>query len=255
MLQSKKITEMKIIFYISFVYIFFILSCNTAYKYEKLFAKGYEYKYRALYIDSIGDTITNEILIMKPLNRRWLGQPRIQESVMYIFITDTIGMKEFVSPDPTIRSLDEDYFKKHEKKRILKSEKTGAINNGAMYFLHPPRANQYYMLRYSAYPIIYYNKLNDSITNFDFSLREIMKYNHHYLVKPLKIKLENSSEKLWELEVDSKITNLSEYWKQYHIFDSKSKLIFSNERGFVKMHHTFENGIKIQFDLIEIARN
>jgi hypothetical protein len=251
---NMKLKSFVLFFFTLFIIVLF-LSCSSTFRYDKIFQKGKEYYYRTVYIDSIGDTITNEVLIMKPLNRRWLGQLRIQEAVKYSFCTDTFGYKNFVSPDPSMRKLKNEYFEKKGRNKIKKSENTGAVNNDNYFFLHPPRVNQYFMLRYSAYPYLKYSCLTDSVSSFELKLSEIRKYNHIYEVKPLSTDSLNSSEKLWEFNVESKVTNLSDYWKQYHIFDSKSVMIFSKESGFIMMHHTFENGIRINFDLIEIKQN
>jgi hypothetical protein len=56
------------------------------------------------------------------------------------------------------------------------------------------------------------------------------------------------------MKVESVVSGLTDYWKQFPIFNSKSLLVYSKESGFISMYHNFENGIKIHFDLIEIIQ-
>ena len=243
---------------IALVYSFLIYSCSTVYKSDPYFSIGKEFHYRVLYIDSINDTITDELMVMRPLNKRWSGQPWLQESVKYLFDTDTNEYKNFISPHPGMREIYENYYKKNRTYRIKGSEITGGVNNQEYFFLHPPRINQYFMLRYAAFPVVEYKYLTDSTTQFNFHLGEKMKYDHVYLISPLsdsmKSKFRSNNENLWEMKVESTITGLSDYWKQYPIFNSNSLLIYSRESGFIMLHHNFENGIKIHFDLIEIIQ-
>ncbi len=241
-----------------FCFCFFLYGCKTTYKHDTFFTIEKEYHYRVLYIDSLNDTITNELLVMKPLNKRWSAQPWLQEAVQYKYYSDTNSYKKFISPNPSTREMDNSYYKKHHTYRIKESEITGGVNNQDYFFLHPPRINQYFMLRYAAFPVVEYKYLTDSTTQFNFHLGEKMKYDHVYLISPfrdsVRTKYHSNNEKLWEMKVESTVTGLTDYWKQYPIFNSNSLLIYSRESGFIMMHHNFENGIKIHFDLIEIIQ-
>lgn len=55
----------------------------------------------------------------------------------------------------------------------------------------------------------------------------------------------------WHLRTTS-IGNIKEEDKNYGIYNSVQESIFCKEYGFVKLHYTFENNIKIQFDLVNI---
>jgi hypothetical protein len=215
-------------------------------KNDLFFVKNKEYHYNAVYIDSIGDTIVSEIITLKPLDRRWIGQLRVQETVQYQFETDSSDFVKVALPISGIRI------------NHVKKENTGAYFQNGYYFLHPPRANQYYMLRYAAYPRMEFEYLSDSLTSFDFNLRALggVKYQHHYIITPLKDSLifcNTIKTEVWEVQTTSEVTGLSEYWQNLRIHNSTCEAVFSKELGFVKMHHTFENGIKIQFDLIKVV--
>lgn len=241
------------------IIVFFItVSCGALYKgFDNHFSSEKEYHFRAVYIDENGDTVTNEIVKLNPLDHGWIAQPRVQEAVKYTYQTDPNDYNKFISPMPFINETNLSNLEKHGHLKIRTSEKTGAYFNGQVYFLHPPRANQYYMLRYAAYPMMKFKCLTDSIASFDFSQRPLggIKYEHHYIVKPLEDSLvfNTTKTKAWEVQTTSEVTGLSEYWQNLHIHNSTCEAIFSKEYGFIKMHHTYENGIKIQFDLIKVV--
>lgn len=242
------------------ILVFFILSsCGALHEgIDNHFSSEKEYHFRAIYIDEKGDTITNEIVEMNPLDRRWVGQPSVQEAVKYTYNTNPNDYDQFKSPMPYIYESNLSNLEKDGHLKIQSSEKTGAYFNGQAYFLHPPRTNQYHMLRYAAYPKMEFECLTDSTTSFYFIQRPLgeVKYQHHYIVTPLKDSLtfcNTTKTKAWKVQTTSEVTGLSEYWQKLRIHSSTCEAIFSKELGFVKMHHTFENGIKIQFDLIKVV--
>ena len=212
-------------------------------KKDKIFIKNREFIYQVIYITKNGDTLSNENISLKPLDRRWVGQCRVQESIKYCFNSDTVDLSPI-----------------RESKQILinyqKKEITGATVTDDFCFVHPPRANQYYMLRYAGYPYMQYEFLTDTLSSFKFVLREIgkVKYEHLYTITPIKFSI-NSSYQLsncWQVNIESEVTGLSDYWKKYHMHNSTCEGIFSKEYGYIKLHYLFEYGIKIQFDLIDI---
>ena len=47
--------------------------------------------------------------------------------------------------------------------------------------------------------------------------------------------------------------DFNDYHESLNIFDSTLEAQFTKEYGFIKLHHTFENNVKIQFDLEEVV--
>lgn len=240
------------------VYIFLCLSFaaisqneikNIPFK-KVVFIKGTEYHYRALYIDSQNDTVTNEILELKILGRRWFVQPGLQEAIRYIYNTDTSEYKKYVDPHP--------HFKKRNEKKLRISEKetTGGYANASTFYLHPPRTNQYRMLFYAPHPLVPYQLLQDTLCTFVFKRRIIgMPFKQTYQYSPGEIYTANNrTYRSWNVHVDSD-GDLDEHSEALRIYDSKLTACFCEEIGFIELKYTFENGIIIHFKLEKIKYN
>jgi hypothetical protein len=230
------------------------------YKSEKLFSQGpclcqsKPFKYKALFIDSIGDTLTNEIIEVVPTGKPWFFQPRVQKGVSYYFSTDTSGYQK-INPN-----FQDDRYKNHLKRngkiKFVNKETTGYACRNTSYFLHPPRQNQYQMLFYGAYPFMYYSKLSDTIEHYSITMNIPGPVDavHRYVIFPyvgISPFKDISQLKLWNVNAVTDVTGLSEYFESQHYHDSKMEGLYCPEIGFVKMQHTFENGVKIYFDYIE----
>lgn len=224
----------------------FIYSCGgIADKYDVYFVKNRQYVYSAVYIDEKNDTITREKMILAPRNKRWVAQPGEQESVYILYFTDTIGIKNYKSFDPSVKDF-----------KFKKKENTGGYYNDEVFFLHSPRQNQYKILYYAAHPMMYFSRLTDSLKTMEISIQNLAKqvYVHKYSVKPDTILYDSITKKelqYWQVHIQTETKNMGPYFGKLGL-DSKCDAIFSKEYGFSKMHYTFENGIKINFDLVEI---
>lgn len=215
---------------------------------------GKGFNYRAVFIDSLGDTLTNEIINVIPTGKRWFFQPRVQKGVSYYFSTDTSGYQK-INPN-----FQDDRYKNHLKRngkiKFVNKETTGYACRNTSYFLHPPRHNQYRMMYFAAYPVIDYTMLNDSVEHIVFTINVLGPVDavHRYEIfpytgiSPLK---DSTKTKLWTVNANSDVTGLSEYFESQHYHDSKMEGLYCPEIGFIKMHYTFENGVKIYFDYIE----
>jgi hypothetical protein len=133
-------------------------------------SKNKEYCYSAIYIDQSGDTITKDEIILKPLARPWWPQFRVQQAIQYIYKTDTIGYHDFVNPIASLHERNQRKYNKKGRFPLVKKETTGATYNNSIFYMHPPRANQFYMLFYSIHPKVELKKLTDSITEFESKL-------------------------------------------------------------------------------------
>jgi hypothetical protein len=243
---------MKHIFVILFVFLFTYSSAQKAIYYDK----NKEYHYQAIYIDSKGDTITHETMIIKPLGKAWFVQPKQQDAVKYIYNSDTAGYKNYIDPEEFFHNKDKRYFKRKGKVRVDKEEVTGMAYTDTDFYMHPPRTNQYRMLFYVQHPNVKFNKLTDSITNCTGSLTiyGMGIFRHNNMITPIqKIKIENNQVRAWGINGKS-IGEIKEKFKQEKIYNSTFNAIFTKEYGFVSIHYEFENGIKIKFDLEKIVR-
>jgi hypothetical protein len=217
--------------------------------------KNREYHYWAIYIDKNGDTITKESLIIKPLGHRWIAQPGLQMAIQYLYFTDTTGYRTFIDPIYLFHKEDVKYYKKKHRVRINLDETTGGFVNDTIFYMHPPRTNQYKMLFYAQHPRISLNKLTDSITTYMTSLTiygmGIFKQKNE-ITCIHEISFNSLQIKAWRLFVTSK-GEIKKHYEEEKIYNSTLDAIFTKEYGFVKLHYEFENGIKIQFDLKKVV--
>jgi hypothetical protein len=220
---------------------------------ENFNTKKYEFHYRAVYINPNGDTITDELLVLKPLGRPWIAQLFKQKSIKYIYHTDTTGIKKYFDP----RKRD-NYKNSDQNSKPIKTEPkeiTGLIYNENEYYIHPPRSNQYEMLFYSSHPQVIMNKLNDSTDQFKRVLVVPTwgRLNTQFTVAPIRKWSTFDNVKLWSVFGKSK-WNFKKPKPYYNIYNSEFIAAFSKEYGFTKMHYHFEDGTKILFDLIDIKK-
>ena len=220
------------------------------------------YHYNTLYIDVNGDTIIRGKMIIKPLDKPWLFQPRVQEAFDYIHINDTSEFNKYIDPDMFFYKRQQKYYKKHGAMKLHKKERSGGGVIDSNFYIHPPRVNQFRMLFYSAHPTINYHLLRDTITSTVIKLRlpGFGVIFHKFEIKPLEMPSIKNIEKnvrIWGIQSNSKIEYTNEYTKEYNnqfpIYNSTLEAEFSKEYGFIKMHYTFENGIKIQFDFVKMT--
>ena len=121
------------------------------------FDKNKEYHYNVYYINAENDTLTNEKIIFKPLGKSWFFQPLKQKAIKYVYFTDTFKYKMYVDPEDLFNEMNQRHYKKKGRVCIYKSEITGGIDNEKIFYLHPPRINQYRMLFYASHPLIIYD--------------------------------------------------------------------------------------------------
>jgi hypothetical protein len=239
------------------VILFYFLLFITNYLWSQnadYFSKKKEYHCRAIYIDKHGDTITNEKMVIKPLGHAWVAQPWSQTAVRYVYYTDTADYKDYVDPDDYFHERNKK-FEKKGKMRISAKETTGGVYNNNDFYMHPPRTNQYRMLFYAEHPHVYLNKLTDSVTTYMTSLTipSMGVFNQKNTVTPIpEMLIDGSKVKGWKIFGIS-IGDIKERDKLEKLYNSTLDAIFTKEYGFIKLHYTFENGIKIQFDLEKVV--
>lgn len=218
------------------------------------FEKGKEYVYNAIYIDKHGDTITNEKVVFRPLGRAWIGQPWLQKSIRYIYNTDTTGYKNYIDPVNFFHEKNMKYYTKKGKVRISKKETTGGFYKNNYFYMHPPRTNQYRMLFYAPHPFVPFSKLTDSITTFEWGMGIPLmgNFNWNYTVTPAPaIIIDGKETRAWMI-FNVSTGDIKERFKEEKLYDSTLEAIFTKEFGFTKLHYTFENSIKIEFDLEKV---
>jgi hypothetical protein len=212
-----------------------------------------------LYIDSSGDTITNERLILRTLDRRWIGQPWLQRSIKYIYDTDTADYKNYINPDSYQRGRDKKYYRRKDKFRLSEKEITGGYQTKDYFYMHPPRRNQYSMLFYAAHPAFHSRVLEKGTDTIPINntIYGVGTMNQKYRFQDLgKDEILGDSIDVYQVNVNAYLmTEKEKFKKKIDFYASTFDALFCFEYGFIKMHYEFKSGVKIEFDLIEVIEN
>ena len=226
----------------------------------KYFDTKRDYIYDALYIDSIGDTITNEKLILRVLDRKWIAQPGLQKAIRYIYDTDTTDYKNFINPDAYQHERNQRRYKNRGKFPLSEKSTTGGYQNEHYFYMHPPRSNQYSMLFHAAHPRFHSRVLEKGTDTVTFTDQQLygaghMRQDYIYKVLGKEVFLEDSID-IYNVYVFSELITKKEYlYSKLDYYSSTLDALFSYEYGFMKMHYKFKSGVKIEFDLVEVIDN
>jgi hypothetical protein len=238
--------------------ILFAISAHT--QETDYFKTKRDYIYSALYIDSIGDTITNETLTIRVLDRPWIAQPWLQRSIRYIYDTDTTAYKNYIDPSDYFRERNARKYEKNGEFPLAKKSTTGGFESQrySYFYMHPPRSNQYRMLFHAAHPTFFYSALENEtdtaiVTNHDLygAGHMYQKYIYHNLGEKIILR---DSLNVYQVNVSSHLVTEKDYYSEkLDFYDSTLDALFSFEYGFLKMHYEFKSGVRIEFDLIEVV--
>jgi hypothetical protein len=120
------------------------------------------YVYKAIFINSNGDTLTKEKMIIHPLEKPWWIQ-KTQKTYEIQYFPDSIGLLKYKSYSPKIQKKIDKLIKLNSLNFwFSKNEITGGITDSFQFeiFLHPPRSNQYEYIQLAPFPVIYKGALN-----------------------------------------------------------------------------------------------
>jgi len=227
---------------------------------EDYFNNGKKYTYNTVYINSVGDTIIKGTVVICPTDKKWFFQPGLQKKIVLHYKSDTASNNNYIDPIP--------FFAKKDKKRIAKkgsigfkkSNITGGFVNDTLFYMHPPRINQYRMLFYAPHPEFELESFNKTRHVFTKKLTLIGfgVYHHEYIcTKSLTIKLFNSTIETWDMSVDSNIEYKNKKIEENELlyndcYNSNLKAKFCREYGFINLDYKFDNNIEIKFELVKV---
>ena len=207
-------------------------------KIRKIFKAGKVYHYKAIYIASNNQTLSNSNVIMKATGERWEWQPENQDLVYYEF--------------PNYKS-DSIKLRNHDINKELQLWKNqtgeGVIENFEQVWMHPIRINQYKFTEIAPFPEVLFplqkGKKWDGTVNIGKGWGE---WDGQTVKSKYKISgratylLKDSEINCWVIKSISKCSS------------GKSKLItlFNEEYGFVKMEYQNYENEKLIFELINV---
>ncbi len=210
-------------------------------KVRKIFRKGISYRYSAQYIDTQGNTISDNFVEIQPSGERWSMQPELQDVVNLKF-GYTEEEKATVLANPVNKTYD-------LAGRWTDETMEGVIENEREIWMHPIRHNQYIFTEVAPFPEV---KLPLEVGKTweggigglggwgdwdDTTIRS------NYTVKEKKtIQLPIGAVECWVIEATS----------TFELGESKATFHFSEDFGFVKMDYTNYVGQRLVFEMVEI---
>lgn len=198
-----------------------------------------EYTFTGLYLDSAGDTITYEKVILRSTGQRWsidTQQTLLKYTLHPIFCDSARFPKIPLNGKPSAR---------------LTIFKEGAIQNDRTIWIHPVRVNQYILTELAPFPEIRLPVKKDSSWNSTLHIYEAFGTFKGTVASVYRITGEETRRyefgdlKCWKIKAigihDRLELNSAEYF-------------FNAEYGFTEMNYHFFNNQKIKFKLTGMTK-
>lgn len=211
----------------------------------KIFNYLKEYQYRAIYIDSNGDTLSDEKIIVQPTGK---VSPRHHSQTLLKYVYN------YSTKDSIRLSAKAIHETAHTKanntikwgKRTLE----GAIESEHEFWIHPFRANQYALTEIAPFPEAHIHQeevhtwSSHTFVTKDWGIFKGKVKSKYTMNKVGKRKYEFASlEDCWEIKATGKHNKLGE---------STLKCYYHEDYGFVEMNYEFYNKQKMFFVLEKV---
>lgn len=213
------------------------------------------------FIQSNGDTLTNEKLVMLGKDKEWKYQ-KTQTLIEYKYFPDTVNLKRYIDPRVAYQERKIKNIKKKTKGKrgwdnytwIDNHEITGKVITDSSFWIHPPRSNQYAYHYMNAYTEINFNQLslggawksNLIIMRGMPSNKEFIGTKNDVFKVTEKLSIDFNGKILtdcWRIEITSKHNKQEK---------TTAEFIFSETHGFLKMDYLFYDGVRINYVLKDI---
>jgi len=204
-------------------------------KLRRIFKAGKTYHYKAIYLSSNNDTLSNRFVLMKTTGERWEWQPEKQDLVYYEF------------PDykaDSIKLSNHDINKEFQFWRSQTGE--GVIENIEQVWMHPIRINQYKFTEIAPFPQVQLPLKKGKKWGNPIRIDEGWgEWNGLTIESTYKITGQTTF-KLNDLKIDCWIIKSV---AKCHLGESKLTTYFNEEFGFVKMVYQNYVNEKLVFEL------
>jgi len=209
-----------------------------------IFKKNRQFVYRAFYIDSNNDTLTEENIFIKSLGVPWEYQKSQIKYTLTYFPTDSVL--------ETIKKATIKKRKKWEPVNKAKTVTSGLIETSKYIWMHPFRHNQYLYTELAPFPSVNLDSLIvgkswDGGVLFILSGWGKFKGRVHSCYEVVKqtdyFFMDTVLTDCWEIKAIGVHNKLGENNLQF---------IFHKEFGFLQMNYSFYDGVKIVFKLEDI---
>lgn len=209
-------------------------------KVRRIFKAGKTYHYKALYLNSNNDTLSNRFVLMKTTGERWEWQPMKQDLIYYEF------------PDyktDSIKLSNHDINKEIQHWNSQTGE--GVIENIEEVWMHPIRINQYKFTEIAPFPQVKFPLEKSRIWYSQKMIDEGWgEWNGQTIINTYKIAGQTTI-KLNDLQIDCWIIKGT---AKCQLGNSKLTTYFNEEYGFVKMEYQNYENERLVFQLIKLEQ-
>ncbi len=208
-------------------------------KVRRIFKAGKTYHYKAIYLSSNSDTLSNRFVLMKTTGERWEWQPEKQDLVYYEF------------PNYKADSIELSNHDINKEVQFWNSQTgEGVIENIEQVWMHPIRINQYKFTEIAPFPEVQLplkkGKKWGNPTMIDEGWGEWNGLNIESTYKTAG----QTTFKLNDLKIDCWIIKSV---AKCQLGESKLTTYFNEEYGFVKMEYQNYEKEKLVFELINMV--
>lgn len=197
------------------------------------------YTYSAIFIDSTGDTLSEEIVKLKPTGEVWEKAPN--QTLVSILLDFNADDSAKLAPYPA-NGIKLPWFRHY---------KEGAIQDSSKVWIHPVRANQYIITELAPFPEVRFPLKEDKSWSAGLTVFESFGSFEGHIDKFYNVnKVVNRNYvfgnlECWEIKAESIHDRLG---------SSRLTYYFNNEYGFTEMNYHFYNNKRLEFKLIELIK-
>lgn len=197
------------------------------------------HEYKIIFINNIGDTLSNEDLEIETTDKRWSGQPGLQKQIIF---------HHHPNEDSILSIIPSKYYTyriqnklRRGKRNVFKYEMvTGGFFLMNKFWMHPPRGNQYRALEGVPYPCVYLDSLPDD-TSIGHYRDDRKFFDERGLVK-IFYEAKKTNSFLWG---DSKYKSWIISATQEGYYNHRLDAVFTMEEGFLVLDWTLDDGYRI----------
>lgn len=200
------------------------------------------YVYSAVFLDKNGNYLTEEIIYVKKLDKKWEYQNN-QKIIAINYQPDTIGLKNFINPVKKYRNK--------KFKNFISYEETGFIENDTLIWMHPFRVNQYIYTEIAPFPCLEFEngeiKKKWSSNSFIF-----FGWSSFKGIKRSIYSLQNISSYIFDTNKLEECYFINSEANHSKLGKSYLNIVYNKKIGFLEMNYIFYDNTVINIKLIEI---
>lgn len=208
--------------------------------YPNYWSSNREYTYKGLYIDSLGQTITSEKIILHPTEQIWDSDPR---QTLMDFTLDSISADWNKYPKVPLNGKDRHWWTSTYQEGVLQSSRK--------IWMHPIRQNQYILTELAPFPQIVLPIKQDTFWKDTLYIYPVMGtfegiVESTYSVKAKELRTYDFGNLMcWKIIATGVHDKLGINSAIYY---------FNPEFGFTEMNYVFYNKQKIDFKLTALKK-